>query len=283
MSRVLPPGREKVDDLFRPGDQDKKDGIERMRALANAGLVWDRYLDIWQDGGFMLVDGDARRPVLDRFACDVSARRKAQKPSNSHPAKLLEVLHARQVRVVERLPGKAAIFPASLESRLALGLGTPHPTEIGFTFDRSIGVPYLPGSSVKGLCRAAARLAEVAPPRIEELFGPEKVERDASGHIGDLVFMDAYPSALPKFEVDLINCHHPAYYGGQSRYPAETESPVPVYFLTAAPGTAWIFRLMSRSGKHTEQAVELLALGLSELGAGGKTAVGYGVFSGSRP
>ena len=50
------------------------------------------------------------------------------------------------------------------------------------------------------------------------------------------------------------------------------------YFLTVASKTEWTFRLVSRSGEHAESAAKLLHTGLTELGAGGKTAVGYGVF-----
>ena len=55
---------------------------------------------------------------------------------------------------------------------------------------------------------------------------------------------------------------------------------MPVYFLTVATGTPWIFRLLSRSGEHVARGLELLRTGLRELGAGAKTAVGYGSFVG---
>ena len=60
----------------------------------------------------------------------------------------------------------------------------------------------------------------------------------------------------------------------------ETEDPVPVYFLTVAAGTTWIFRLLSRSGEHAARASICFRFGLQkELGAGAKTAVGYGSFA----
>lgn len=279
MSGILSPAAEKVQDLFRVGDQDKRDGIERIRPLSNAGLIWQRYLEFWD--GSTLVEGEERRKALLRFAEDVSHRNRTQKPSSSHPRRLLETLHARQERILGCLSGEAkgATHAFTLTSRLSMGHGSPHPTEIGFTFDRTIGVPYLPGSSVKGLCRAAASLLDLAPSLTEELFGPERIEEDAPGSIGDLVFLDAYPSSLPVLEVDVINCHHPAYYGGAADYPAETEDPVPVYFLTVASGAEWRFRVVSRSGEHAGRVVDLLRAGLTELGAGAKTAVGYGVFA----
>ena len=46
--------------------------------------------------------------------------------------------------------------------------------EIGLAFDRSVGVPCIPGSSVKGLCRAAARLGQAERHRGAEHAGAEQ-------------------------------------------------------------------------------------------------------------
>lgn len=277
--RMLCHQADAVHKLFVPTGQDKDAGAQRMRSASNAGLVWNRYLDLWlwRDGALPKIeDGTERRNALLMFAADYNARGKLASPL---AGKLLEAIHARQIYILARLRGGGCgeAFQRILASRFATGLGGPHPTEIGFTFDRSVGVPYLPGSSVKGLARAAARLR--ADPSMETLFGPDRIDRDGDVNIGDLIFLDAYPVSLPQLEVDVINCHHPAYYAGHSPYPSETEDPVPVYFLTVAAGTTWIFRLLSRSGKHVAQGADLLRFGLKELGAGAKTAVGYGSFA----
>lgn len=54
---------------------------------------------------------------------------------------------------------------------------------------------------------------------------------------------------------------------------------MPVYFLTVAAGTRWVFRLAPTARASTDDvatAFELLERGLRYLGAGAKTAVGYG-------
>ncbi|KYF57866.1 hypothetical protein BE04_20325 [Sorangium cellulosum] len=276
--RIFCHQREAVERLFGTTGQDAQAGIKRMRSASNAGLVWIRYLDVWGDG----VPPDIPRSAVSRdalmtFAKDFSERGKLP---GATPLRLLNAVHSRQVRALERLRGAGATLQAALETRFATGLGGPHPTDIGFTFDRSVGVPYLPGSSVKGIARAAARLLE--DPGKDALFGPEETGASAKAWAGDVVFLDAYPVAWPRLEVDVINCHHPAYYGGKAGYPAETEDPVPVYFLTVADRTTFAFRVLSRSGaeERAARAVELLRFGLSELGAGAKTAVGYGAFTG---
>lgn len=271
-----------VNKLFLSTEPKKGAENQRMRDTANAGLVWARYLDLWSGDARdnsappTLLVGTQRRDVLFKFASDYNAR--VTLPQ-SLTAKLLEVVHARQTCTLTRLHGggHGQECKVTLVSRFATGLGSPHPTEIGFTFDRSIGVPYLPGSSVKGLARAAARLN--AEPAMETLFGPDRIDRDGDGKTGDLIFLDAYPASWPELEVDIINCHHQDYYTKDSSYPSETDDPRPVYFLTVKPGSPWIFRLLSRSGEHAELGLALLRSGLKELGAGAKTAVGYGSFA----
>lgn len=310
MSRqILCPQASAVNKLFEPAEQDRDTGVQRrMRTASNAGLVWNRYLDLWlwRDGAPLKPEeGTECRAVLDAFAKGSNAPDKFAQPplaaKTKHPsrpqdarapdklaqpplaARLLEAVHARQKHVLARWRGggRGKQVQGTLAARFATGLGGPHPTEVGFTFDRSIGIPYLPGSSVKGVARAAAQLRD--DPSRGTLFGPDRIERDDDASIGDLVFLDAYPMSLPQLEVDIINCHHPHYYAnsdaGRPAYPSETEDPIPVYFLTVAAGTKWMFRLLSRSGEHAARGAELLRFGLAELGAGAKTAVGYGTFA----
>lgn len=269
-----------VERLFSANGQDKEAGIRRMRSASNTGLVWSRYLDVWNGANPPeIVDGSTLREVLQTFANDFNGRGKL--PA-SQAVKLLATIHQRQEQTLDRMRGSGTTLQATLETRFATGLGGPHPTETGFTFERSIGVPYLPGSSVKGLARAAADLRGEGDTKKETLFGPNQVRAESRAWAGDLVFLDAYPATWPRLELDIINCHHPLYYGGKRSYPAETEDPVPVYFLTVAAGTRFTFRVLSRSGdpKSASDGAELLRFGLKELGAGAKTAVGYGAFAG---
>jgi CRISPR-associated protein Cmr6 len=266
--------RDAVESRFGASKADKTD---RMQSVSNAGLVFSRYLGLWEAGSPpKLIKGEERRAILRTFVSDFNARCKLP---NSASVKLLNEVHARQSRVSPQQLDRSVSFQIKLETRFATGLGSPHPTEIGFTFHRAIGVPYMPGSSVKGIARAAAEMS--GEPLTELLFGPVEREGKSSAAIGDLIFLDAYPTSWPELSVDIINSHHSTYYADPSRsYPSETESPIPVYFLTVAPGTAWTFRVMSRSGHHAPRGAAALQWGLKHLGAGAKTAVGYGFFGG---
>ena len=266
-----------------PADPDKGAGPHRMKSTSNAGLIWNRYLKLWSDGVQpKIADGTERRNILIAFADNYNQARQGGDPAKPPlDGQLLEAIHTRQTQILTqwRGGGRGTELQRVLETRFTTGLGGPHPTEVGFSFDRSVGVPYLPGSSVKGLVRAAARLYEDSVME-ETLFGPDQVEQDRDAKIGDLVFLDAYPTTLPRLKIDIINCHHSKYYAGGPEFPSETEDPIPVYFLAVDSGVQWTFRLLSRSGEHTKRGARLLAFGLTELGAGAKTAVGYGSFKG---
>lgn len=242
-----------------------RDEIGRLLATqpkeANPGLLFDRYLRAWQGDEALVTD---KRPPLQEVV-DAVAR------AGQAGTALLKDQHKRLDQIAAQ--GRQQIFVTTWN--LAIGLGGANPLENGFTFDRALGVPYLPGSAIKGLCRAWAALepeSADAAKGIKELLG----HRDGSG---DLVILPAYPAKWPRLLLDVVNCHHQKYYGSSQREPAiDHEAPVPVYILAVAPETPFVFRMTSRSGAHErlDQAMRWLAQGLDFLGIGAKTAVGYG-------
>jgi CRISPR-associated protein Cmr6 len=187
--------------------------------------------------------------------------------------------------------------------RLVSGLGIAHPFETGFVFDHTYGLPYLPGSSVKGVARAWARENEEEEgwdiDRRHVLFGPEEREDKVAGKRfepaqGQVVFFDAYPVDWPKLEVDILNPHYGEYYRDANTPPADWLSPVPTYFLTLAANQALDFVVAVKPDSPHQQAVlkaanltreeaakkalEAVRGAATTLGLGGKTAVGYGYF-----
>ncbi|MCS6911684.1 MAG: type III-B CRISPR module RAMP protein Cmr6 [Myxococcales bacterium] len=254
---------------------------------AHAGLVFDRYLRIWREQRLLRElrqeargeRKDEHREALESF-CEATAR-----PGESC-RELLAMVNDRLDRALGPLRN-ARCFDLRTNARLAVGTGAEHPLENSLTFDPVVGVPFLPGSTLKGLCRAWAELlcaeGTLGDATLRRLFGPESNERDKSA--GDLVFWPAWPNPgpteWPALEVDVINCHHPEYYGGDRDRAVDWESPVPVYFLVVRAGTAFRFRLSSRSenGEHVALGERLLKEALRWLGLGSKTAVGYGTFA----
>lgn len=181
----------------------------------------------------------------------------------------------------------------------ATGLGNEHPTENGFAFLSPYGLPYLPGSGIKGVVRQAAR--ELASGEwgdtcgwdeaaITALFGRETADGDTDQLRGALIFWDVIPQLKgDQLEVEVMTPHQKHYYqDGQS--PHDSGQPIPIFFLTVPTGSAFAFHVQCNS--------ELLAIASQELqnswqgllqaafehafdwlGFGAKTAVGYGAMA----
>ncbi len=103
---------------------------------------------------------------------------------------------------------------------------------------------------------------------------------------GNVVFHDAWPESWPKLMVDIVNNHHPEYYQAgpddNAHPPGDWENPVPVYFLAVKPPITFTFPLAKRRWDVPDELLELarqwLLGALCHLGAGAKTAAGYGAF-----
>jgi len=196
-----------------------------------------------------------------------------------------EWLGRRQAWVASREKERLAWrFRARTEWRLAIGLASASPLETGIRLHHLYGVPVLPGSGLKGLARAAARdWLKIDEREYGTAFGTP----DAAGLVD---ILDAAP--IPRegkalLEVDVMNPHYSDWYQKKGP-PSDDQSPVPVFFLTVPPGTEFEFALLCR--RRTDEArhalgrvVEWLRVGLTEMGAGAKTAAGYGYFTDIRP
>ena len=179
---------------------------------------------------------------------------------------------SRLMRLIDRRGGRFAVFAA--ESRFVTGLGRSHPVENGFAWHPTLGTPYLPGSSVKGLVRAWAKLdTDPSPPceTVERLLG----DRGAAGGIS---FLDAVPIAPVQLEADVMTPHYAGWTSTEP--PGDWCSPVPIPFLVAAAGTSFLFGVIPcRADTDDLSAVmSWLCSALAWNGAGAKTAVGYGRF-----
>lgn len=183
-----------------------------------------------------------------------------------------------------------------LDGRLYLGLGEANPLESAVTLHHTYGVPFIPGSTIKGVVRHAFlagyalsydaeqkkyRLGEDARQAFEILFGrePDPKRKDDIGNAGYIVFNDAWwipeknKNPLAK---EIVTVHHQAYYTSKGEKPAsDFDSPNPNPQL-AIQGS-FLFSLEG-AAEWADFAMVLLQETLNERGIGAKTASGYGFF-----
>ena len=164
---------------------------------------------------------------------------------------------------------------------IAIGLGDASPLEVGIRLSHTYGMPLLPASALKGLCRRVARLLKhenkLSDDAIDALFGFSREKQAAAGAV---VFYDAWydPSSAggKPFHRDVITVHHPAYYGSGEVAPTDFDDPTPVPFLVIKPGARFLCVLDAPDPAWARFAEQMLLWGLENLGVGAKTNAGYG-------
>jgi CRISPR-associated protein Cmr6 len=234
----------------------------------HAGLWYDKFCDKWKDDWSGLGDEGKKEWVKN------VTQRPVGDPDQlkAHTARFAGLLNA-----FGQTP-----LPYTLESDFVTGLGREHPVENGFAWHHTLGTPYLPGSSVKGLVRAwAQQWAGASKETLKRIFGSED-SNDKNLQVGSVVFLDAIPAKPVQLKADVMTPHYGPWYRGEAP-PADWHSPVPVPFLVVEAGQTFLFGVIPRRQNEEgradcEQVKAWLKEALAWLGAGAKTAVGYGRF-----
>lgn len=223
---------------------------------------------------------------------------------NAGDGGMLEAAVLRQEQLADQLKGESAVFKSPWH--FVSGMGYSHPLENGFSWHPVWGVPFLPGSGVKGLVRSwveaweydedcqAKDQQEAKREQLLDWFGSvdKKADDPVKQHTGKVIFFDAIPLNPVALTTDIMTPHMGKWYseGGDikdvdrepDKVPADWHSPKPLYFLSAkAPEF-----LVSVAPRNEVVAVEVdldevmrcVECAFEWLGAGAKTAVGYGQF-----
>lgn len=182
---------------------------------------------------------------------------------------------------------------ATVQGRLAIGLGGESVLETATSLHRTYGVPYIPGSALKGLAAHYARnrlgdtwkknerakgvdgKLELNPYTI--LFG----DTDIAGYVTfyDALYVPGSSKEDKPLALDVMTVHHQDYYSekkdehGKFLPPADWDSPTPVSFLSA---TGSYLIALGGPEEWVDAAFEILACALREEGIGAKTSSGYG-------
>jgi CRISPR-associated protein Cmr6 len=166
---------------------------------------------------------------------------------------------------------------AKSQGRLAMNLGNDAVLETSIALHRTYGMPYIPGSALKGLS------SHYAMRRLEKDWAKDsrgfKVLFGDTTTAGYVTFYDALyipgtgHNGSPLWP-DVIAVHHPRYYRNEPEAPpADWDSPIPIPFLTA---TGSFLVALSGPEKWVDAAFDILKLALENEGIGAKTYSGYG-------
>jgi len=193
----------------------------------------------------------------------------------------LEAYYKRHTQLISAQKGQTKLFKN--QWHFVTGMGQEHPIENGFSFHPLLGCPYLSGSTLKGLLRHWIKFYQKDPKTLLDWFGSED---DKNPQAGSLIFFDALPIAQPKLIVDIMTPHYGDWYlngGNGTLAPDDAQEPTPISFLVIESNTPFAISIASRkpeeaANKDITKAFEELAQALELLGAGAKTATGYGRF-----
>ncbi|MBI4753837.1 MAG: type III-B CRISPR module RAMP protein Cmr6 [Betaproteobacteria bacterium] len=260
------------------------------RGEGNAGLWYDKFCNQWcRGGGQGLAAWSLKSFVQGQGSDAVTVNPKLdwiQQMSRSPVGEetLIREARNRHARLLEARGCKPLFFQT--DWRFVTGLGREHPVENGFAWHHGLGVPYLPGSSVKGMVRAWAEQWEPADRSMDadRIFGPRGKPGELPPSTGSVVFLDALPVKRVKLDAEVMTPHYAPWYqdGSGSQAPGDWHSPTPIPFLVVAPETTFQFGMLPRRTSDVADknlAAGWLADALAFMGAGAKTAVGYGRMS----
>lgn len=248
----------------------------------NAGLYFERFFS-WSQ--FSVVGHSYKRDkksFLEKFKHNKLGKREA-----------IERLAINQIKLTEAVSGSH--FCMKSDWHWVTGLGNSHPLENGFCWHPTLGLPFLPASSVKGLCRAWLEQQidddlndqekTTIQGNISRWFGNND-EKSGAATSGGVVFFDALPLSEPDILPDVITPHTGDWQengASGNTAPADWHDPIPVGFLVCR-NLELLFSLAPAAHSDvTATEIEDIQAQLSEalgfMGAGAKTATGYGTMS----
>jgi CRISPR-associated protein Cmr6 len=251
--------------------------------------VFNKFVDRWstKDNKFGLHEDAQRRSEkanwINKFCQAPLGNGTLLSQAAARIAKVAK--HSISISKDEASPETPRLFTNT--SRFVTGLGLSHPVENGFAWHHAYGVPYLPGSSVKGMIRAwAQHWGGAQQDEVLRLFGNDV---DEVAQMGALIVFDALPVKPVQLICEILTPHD----GGWRQSgpvikdrkpplsPGDWHDPVPIPFLAVDKGQSFQFALgatRKAAPDDVARGYELLAQALESIGAGAKTASGFGLF-----
>ncbi|MBS1792185.1 MAG: type III-B CRISPR module RAMP protein Cmr6 [Acidobacteria bacterium] len=247
------------------------DQYRQPDSTAHAGLWLDKFICSQTDAQYTDKPRKSKRTPKSRLVDEVAGIGESVE---------YKAFYRRWEESLERLEKEKRLKKrlARVQGRMAVGLGDEGVLETSVTLHRTYGVPYIPGSALKGLAASFAR-NKLKGDWAKGTFAYNVVfgKTDEAGYI---TFYDALykPGSGHKGKAlypDGITVHHEKYYKGEAA-PADWDDPVPVPFLSATG--EYLIALSAPPGCELwiGKTFELLKLALEHEGIGAKTSSGYG-------
>ena len=232
----------------------------RKEKKTNAGLWLDKYMEDQKRG-----NDESRRKLVEEVA------------TLPEPPEYAAYFRRWEAMLAEY---KAQTRRVKVRGRMVVGLGSESLLEASICLHRTYGVPYIPGSALKGLA------ASYAHQRLGEEWSRGKTFHNLVFGNGDeagyITFFDAllfpgtghHGSALAP---DVITVHHQKYYQDAGA-PTDRDDPNPVPFLSATG--QYLLALgapdFQQPTRWVDLTFQILAGALDKMGIGAKTSSGYG-------
>lgn len=243
----------------------RTEAVPTLDKGGHAGLWYDKFCNRWKSPSWSMSSTGAETNPKLAWMRTVPQRVGTSGELNEHALRI--------ARMVDGGGGCLSVFATC--SRFVTGLGRSHAVENGFAWHPTLGTPYLPGSSIKGMVRAWAESegeSDARDSRLEQLVGG----RERAGNIS---FLDAVPIEPVNLDTDVMTPHYANWTPDDP--PGDWRSPTPIPFLTMAEGARMLFGAIPRRGApraDVDIVMTWIAEALAWQGAGAKTAVGYGRF-----
>jgi CRISPR-associated protein Cmr6 len=198
--------------------------------------------------------------------------------------------------------GRTAVVYGKLKGRLLLNLSDSLIQNAGICLDRHTGLPYIPGSAVKGVARhaALARLdaGDWSIREFMSVFGVSEADFKPQGDLsrfaedvpkeewlqkGGIDFLAANPITEPRIVVDISTVHHGEYYQSGKTAKLSVEKPKPNSFPAVEAGAEYAFSVVLNGMGTVDSALfskvrSVLVEAIAVHGIGAKTGAGYGWF-----
>lgn len=243
--------------------------------------------------------------IIDKdYKADIKSNYEVMKKSNwEHSFEYIENIYTKRFRnIIDALEQQNINIRRvgyKVDWRLAIGLGEVSVYETSIKLHHIYGFPYIPASTFKGAIRSwvinkhfdGKEDNALKDSFFAYVFGSTKSESN-EGSQGNVIFFDAYPTMVPRIDLDIINTHYFDYYQkGMSSPPGDYYKPNLVNFLTVKEA---IFEFIYgynneckeidfKNSIFDEEPDEIISKWingtLNYQGIGAKTSVGYGYFS----